>query len=446
MGNGCSVLIGDEPDLVGKQCSTTAQCGAEARCVAGSCVALDGGTGGGSSAGGSASGGTGGGSAAGGSAAGGSAAGGSAAGGSAAGGSSAGGSTGGGSTAGGSTGGGASDAGAPDAGFINTWVRLTPMGSITDRGQPVVGTDAASGSIFVFGGASSAGFLSDTWKLSVPQTQLTWSQVLASGTPPPQRSGFATVFDSARRKLYVHGGYVDAASGDGTTWAFDVATTTWSVVSTSGPARSYAAMAFDPTRNVALLFGGRIQPNDIDQNDVWQFNGTSWTQLTVSGTPPPAREDHSAFFDPVGNTLFIFGGFVSPGDPDANGRSDTWALSGFGGGTPTWQQVSAAPVPPARWGAGVAYDPDRRLFVLFGGAGARFGANAVLRGDTWTFNPATLSWREGLNGQPPLTSPSARYKLGLTWSPLHQRVLLFGGFGPFGSNMSYSDTWVYGGP
>ncbi len=349
----------------------------------------------------------------------------------------AGGATGGGNAAGGNAG------GAVDAGFDNTWVRLSPAGAITGRGQAAIAADAVSNSVLVFGGYGEGVFRNDTWRL-VGQSLVSWSQVLTTGSTPPLRSGFASVFDPARRKIYIHGGYVNSMSGDGTTWAFDIASSTWSIATTTGPARSYAAMAFDPTRNVVLLFGGRSQPGDVDHDDVWEYNGSSWSPVAIAGTRPPAREAHVAAFDPVGNTFYVFGGLVS-GESNGTGRDDAWALAGFGGGTLTWQQINGTPTPPGRWGSAIAYDPDRRLFVLFGGARARFGSTAGLLSDTWTFNPSTNTWRQGLDGQVPLMSPSPRSDVSLTWSPLHRKVLLFGGFEGLGSTMSKVDTWAYGG-
>ncbi|MDP1917383.1 MAG: kelch repeat-containing protein [Myxococcales bacterium] len=401
--------------------------------MSGTCVAVDGGPAGGSAAGGSA---------AGGSAAGGAAGGGSAAGGSAAGGSAAGGSAAGGSAAGGSAAGGSAAGGAPDAGFNNTWTRFMPMGTITARGQVALGSDATTNSIFLFGGVSASNYVTDTWKLSMVANQLTWTQVLVTGAPPPGRGSQAVAFDSARRKLLVHSG-ANGSMPENTTWAFDVATTTWSAISTSGPARSAAAMAFDSTRNVTLLFGGRA-PDTSDSDQTWEFNGTSWTLVTTQGPPPPAREAHVAFYDPVGNVFYVSGGYQAS-DSTATGRSDTWALTGLGTGTLRWQQLGGASY-PGRWAASIAYDADRRVFVMFGGNSASRTAGGVQLSDTWVFDPATQAWRAGLNAQVPLLSPMPRAYVGLTWSPIHRAVLLFGGYRNISSTTEDNETWAYGWP
>ena len=121
-------------------------------------------------------------------------------------------------------------------------------------------------------------------------------------------------------------------------------------------------MTFDSNRNVMLLFGGR-GPANAPNNDVWEFNGVSWTVVTVGGsTFPSSREAHVAFFDPVAGVAYISGGWRTA-TGTATGLTDTWALTGLGTGTVQWQQLGGATYTPGRWAASVAYDEDRRVFV-----------------------------------------------------------------------------------
>jgi hypothetical protein len=296
----------------------------------------------------------------------------------------------------------------------------------------------------LFGGVRASNYVTDTWKLTNTANQLTWTQVLVSGTPPPGRGSQAVAFDSARRKLVVHGG-ANGATPDSTTWTFDVASSTWATVTTSGPSRSGAAMAFDSNRNVTLLFGGRSASTGAN-NDLWEFNGTSWTMVTVGGAAfPLAREAHVAFFDPVGNVFYISGGY-NTADSTAAGRNDTWALTGLGSGSLQWQQLGGTSYAPGRWAASIGYDEDRRVFVMFGGNTAGAASGGVQVSDTWVFTPSTQSWRAGVNGQVPLMSPSARAYTSLAWSPIHRRVLLFGGYTTLNSSTEDNQMWIYGAP
>ena len=50
------------------------------------------------------------------------------------------------------------------------------------------------------------------------------------------------------------------------------------------PAREAAAMAFDSTTNQTILFGGFSNGQLL--NDTWSWDGTKWTQLFPSNSPP----------------------------------------------------------------------------------------------------------------------------------------------------------------
>ena len=42
-------------------------------------------------------------------------------------------------------------------------------------------------------------------------------------------------------------------------------------------------MVFDPTRSLVLLFGG---DDGAFLNDLWEWDGTTWTASPVAGPPP----------------------------------------------------------------------------------------------------------------------------------------------------------------
>lgn len=120
----------------------------------------------------------------------------------------------------------------------------------------------------------------------------------------------------------------------------------------------------------------------------------------------------------------LFGGRNSGG-----ALSGTWELSSSG-----WTQRSPATAPPARYGHDLAYDPVRQRIVLFGG----FQSSTLPRlGDTWEWNGTT--WTQIF----PVTSPSARSGHRMTWDPVRQHVVLFGGRIDGSSNFYLGDTWSY---
>jgi hypothetical protein len=97
-----------------------------------------------------------------------------------------------------------------------------------------------------------------------------------------------------------------------------------------------------------VLFGGQ------GLDDTWLWNGTQWSPVTPSAKPSP-RGQAGVAYDPVRQVVVLFGGLGS------TPLGDTWEWNGA-----TWTQRMVAG-PPARSGHGMAWDPARKRVVLFGG-------------------------------------------------------------------------------
>ena len=91
--------------------------------------------------------------------------------------------------------------------------------------------------------------------------------------------------------------------------------------------------------------------------------------------------------------------------------------------------------PSARYGS-MTYDAARGQVVLFGGGTYRDGWKGL--GTTWTWDGAT--WTK----QHPVTSPSGRHSMGLTYDAARGEVLLFGGCREQ-KGLSLGDTWTWDG-
>jgi hypothetical protein len=343
-------------------------------------------------------------------------------------------------TAGGASGGTAGGV----AQFRNEWFRLTTTGAVPARGGAALG-ETADGGLVLFGGFGPTSFLTDVWRLNVNATGSAWQQVLTTNVGPAV-SGAAVAFDPARRQLVVVGGATTGTPASSETWVLDLETVTWSgPVMGPGP-RYLSSLAFDSNRNVMLLFGGRSCGAScgtfIETNDLWEFNGSSWRELTTAGVRPSIREGASMVIR--GDTLFVFGGVNALVAP-STGQTDSWALQGLGG-TPTWQALTTPPFAPGRSQALLVFDPIRNVSVLFGGVTNATAQVTSFDASTWTFDHTTLTWSSGLSGQVPLRSPSARSSPSGAWSRTLNSVVLFGGLtGVSGSTNVVSDeVWLYG--
>jgi hypothetical protein len=137
------------------------------------------------------------------------------------------------------------------------------------------------GDLLLTGGANAS---AETWEWD----GRTWTLV-ANGGPSP-RWGHVMAFDSVQGVTVVFGGLADASYSDphfGDTWTWDGKV--WQQVAFTGPApRREAAMAFDSSRGVAVLFGGSLQGSVAPLRDTWEWNGGAWTQRNPSMKPASA--------------------------------------------------------------------------------------------------------------------------------------------------------------
>ncbi|MEZ5963891.1 MAG: kelch repeat-containing protein [Planctomycetota bacterium] len=289
-------------------------------------------------------------------------------------------------------------------------------------------------------------------------------------TRPAFRQHFATAYDETRQRLVMWGGS-DASGAQLDVWEFDG--TDWEAPPGGpGPSgRNEPGLAWDGVRGKIILFGGREVVGGLARNDMWEWDGVAWTQITPA-TVPTARNGHSMTWDPVRRRVVLFGGSTStPGtvfndtwewdgtnwsrittaaSPPArtahastyhSGRNrlmiscgefatgllnDTWEYDGS-----TWVQVTPPDSPAARADHAAAYDPVRGETILFGGR----DTSLLARNDTWRWRGTT--WTP-LN---PATAPAARFDHAMAFDSARGNLVLFGGF----TTTPQNDTWLWDG-
>lgn len=111
--------------------------------------------------------------------------------------------------------------------------------------------------------------------------------------------------------------------------------------------RSGAAVAFDASRHVLVLFGGTTD-DQRPLNDTWTWDGHRWTRLHPPSSPPRLKRGALMAYDGANGTLVLYGG---PGS--------TWTWDGT-----TWSDhpASAPGGQPAQ--SAMAYDPATRSVLL----------------------------------------------------------------------------------
>jgi hypothetical protein len=194
----------------------------------------------------------------------------------------------------------------------------------------------------------------------------------------------------------------------------------------SGPGvRNAHAMVYDEQRDLTLLFGGADA--SAVRGDTWAWTGEHWQPLDVTGPSP--RTFPAMAWDAARSEAVLFGGrrvlFGADGERDTF-LSDTWVLRRDG-----WQS-RAGSGPPPRAEAGMTYDRQRQVVVLFGGYNDTGGTITRL-GDTWEWDGAEWRLRARIG-------PAPRSGVALAYDEQLRRVVLFGGNGG-----PRADTWTWDG-
>ncbi len=279
--------------------------------------------------------------------------------------------------------------------------------------------DPVSASALLFGGTDLSDVLSDTWTYNG-----TWAQPPIVTQAPERRGGHAMTYRATTGETVIFGGFGYGANyllGD--TWLLSGGG--WTpfepdAVPPDAPDPRYDhILDYDSVRDRVVLFSGAISSSQLLQ-DVWEWDGASWTDKTPASSPP-ARQYASSAFDDRRKELIVFGGF----NPMLLG--DTWAWNGS-----AWSLKSTPVAPSPRTGASMAFDVVRGRVVLYGGA---VRSDAPL-GDTWEWDGT--SWTQ----LAPATSPGPRWRAPMTYDPDRQRVVL--SYGKAQAGLS-DEVWEFDG-
>ncbi len=280
----------------------------------------------------------------------------------------------------------------------------------TPRAVAATAVDATHRLLYAFGGFDGLGATNDLFAYDFATHG--WFPVTpATVTAPGGRWGSGMVFDAARNRLVVFGGFQGDVNGAGSglyfndLWAFDVATGTWSQLAPAGSppsARRQFAMVIDPALDEIVVFGGYTSSGTF-RNDAYALSlagAGTWSQLAPSGTPPTTRASAAAACDPLRHRLLVFGG-----SDCCNNYGDAFALTLTG--SPAWSLLAAnGSGPSGRTLASGDYDVTRDAFLIFGG-----GALPNTFNDAWELSlGASPTWRLlSLTGPPPATRSAAMF-------------------------------------
>ena len=261
---------------------------------------------------------------------------------------------------------------------------------------------------------------------SLSVAQSTYTLLPNGDTAPSGRVDGTIAYDPASRQVYLFGGQASDFQND--LWVYSMEQKRWSQVSVSGtlpPARWGHTLLWDAKRNRLVMFGGQSRSLF---SDVWAFDVArgSWSQLARDDAGPSRRYSHSAILEPGRDRMVISHGFTNSGRFD-----DTWA---FDLANNTWRNLTPSGTKPLRRCLHHAvYDAERSQMLLFGGCASGFGPCPL--GDLWAFDLNTNVWTER-TGQ---VKPAPRTHYGMVFDDSRSQLVIFGGQG----NGALNDTWEY---
>ena len=241
-----------------------------------------------------------------------------------------------------------------------TWTNVSPrsgMVSPTARGGATMAFDEANNDIVLFGGSllnPEASATNDTWLWN----GTSWTNQAVS--PSPAARTFATMaYDSVRHETLLFGG--ETVAGDGTktllndTWAWNGTSWTQKTTPTSPPTSVNTASCFDRAHGQWVVLDGKVATSPMT---TWLWNGTSWSTATTASSPP-GRELFAFAYDEGRDRCLLFGGYDTGAQVNL---ADTWSWDGT-----SWTQLSLSAAPSARSAAAMVFDNARNVIVLFGG-------------------------------------------------------------------------------
>jgi hypothetical protein len=232
---------------------------------------------------------------------------------------------------------------------------------------------------------------------------------------PTARVDVGMAYDAAQGRTLLYGGQSHTTGQVyGDTWEWDGSA--WTLLAVSGPpADSNYVMAFDAARSRMVLF----RPYNAVQS--WEWDGQAWT-LANSGSPPGGGW-FRLFYDSFYHTVSMLQ-IVSSSSRLWDWNGTVWTQRATGTG------LSTTNVPAA------AFDSSRNRIVVF-----LAGYNSP--GQTWEFDDVLGTW-----SMIPAYSPSARQSALAVYDSVSARTVLFGGYtsGPYPDYLhNVRETWEWNG-
>jgi hypothetical protein len=275
-----------------------------------------------------------------------------------------------------------------------------------------------------------------TWPAGPPEAFGTWTNQTRVNTAswPEQNDTGAMVFDSMRGRIVMFGGWKEPSNH---TWEWDTRRSTWTLMQQKDGVRPSPrtghALAYDGRRGRVILHGG-IDDSGASNNETWEWDGAAEVWTRRGAGPVPSRWGHAMAFDDSTGQVVLFGGSHRHRTLGDGELLDVWLLDPMADrwSNPTYPLPGTWP--RARHGHTMAYDPSRKLVVMYGG---ELGNLGMVAADLWEWNSTYQAWRERTPVPTPVDWPGARSFHSLAYIGGGQMVL-------FGTESPSILRWIAG--
>lgn len=287
---------------------------------------------------------------------------------------------------------GATDAAAPDADpTAVAWEEAALPAELERWGATVARAEA--GRYYLFGGFKivrrALVTTNELMEVDMRGDAPVITQVTTTSTPPG-RSRACAAFDPIGQRLIMRGGRASGRSlNDGTTWVLDARTGAWAALETTSgpPGRVGCVMTYSASDRAIYHFGGAFERPDFAwSNELWRFDlaTDTWSRVTTDGTSPaPAYDATLAEHE---GTLLLFGGGVGV---SGNGefRAD---LHTFDLAEGRWSQLGTGRArPEGRRGHWMLVSADGQRLLVGGGESVDDALD-----DVWMYDRSRAVWED----------------------------------------------------
>ncbi|MBI3203675.1 MAG: hypothetical protein HYZ29_19205 [Myxococcales bacterium] len=313
----------------------------------------------------------------------------------------------------------------PSLVIVPQWKQLSSTKSPSARSGAAMTYVPKTQSMLLFGGVECAtlpGCLkNDLWELKNGQ----WQEVTASGTLPAARMNATLTYDPTLDMARLYGGFDGSLAMLSEVWYSGGA---WqaSLATPPNAREGHSATYVSSSTKVMIIFGqgqGNLMVTPY-------LGGLSWAGVT--GTGPSPRRDSTLAHDSAQSRTLAFGGRPCMRGGTCSPLGDLWARA-----SGVWSQpTTTGTPPPPRWGHAMVYDDKRLVSVVFGGR-TQLGLSA----ETYELEN-TAWWTNDKTAKPP-----ARAHAAMAFDSTRGVTVLFGGNSssvePEQAAVHLGDTWEY---